>query len=226
MGDLAENLKSAKLAIDHVSRLKVRTNSRAEDSRRMTDEQWDALHQCLTDESVNSVRGQFKAYCKPLWPNQQTLPSDWVDRCVEQKPDAIKKLAELAEGKGCGNCNEQDAVAIVYLRDTLKVRPLDLMILNRYSGIDHTFVVIGRADVYEVPDHSKKLCNLFPSIDKDPTSWGPDAVVCDPWHDGGKAYPATEIQAKMFRGYVRVNNMNQPAPVRGAVQPASIWRIE
>ena len=60
-------------------------------------------------------------------------------------------------------------------------------------------------------------CRKSGSVDSDPTTWGPDAVVCDPWHDMGKVYPASEIQTRMFRGY---NN------VRGPLRPESIWRAE
>lgn len=142
-----------------------------------------------------------------------------LTRCIDgvrAQSNTLDRMADLARQNRCGNCTEQDAVAIQYLR-RFSVRPLDLMNLYPYSGVDHTFVVIGRlANSIDHPDASLPQCRPNGSVDSDPTTWGPDAVVCDPWHDSGKVYAATELQTKMFRGY---HNFS------GFLQPASIWRL-
>ena len=55
-------------------------------------------------------------------------------------------------------------MAFVYLYDK-GVRPLAWLCLS--EGGDHRFVVLG---------------NMSTQITK-PETWGPDAVVCDPWHE-------------------------------------------
>jgi hypothetical protein len=79
-------------------------------------------------------------------------------------PNWIRSKAVLAEATGCGNCEEQACLAFVYLRKQLKAAPLDLM-LYLPPG-DHVFVVIGRAKGTDAKDYR---------------TWGPNAVVCDPW---------------------------------------------
>jgi hypothetical protein len=54
-----------------------------------------------------------------------------------------------------------------------------------YSSGDHAFVVIGRAASSKAADYK---------------TWGPDAVVCDPW--GGVVCAASEIpKSRMYGGW-------------------------
>jgi hypothetical protein len=76
----------------------------------------------------------------------------------------MEKSAQGAELYGCGNCGEQSAVAFAYLRRQ-KTFPLDWMEVNDYQ---HAFVIIGRQ---RGSDASK------------PSTWGSEAVICDPWRD-------------------------------------------
>jgi hypothetical protein len=214
---LRENLMYGRLAVDFVRRLSLRTNSRLHDMQTMSNDEWRDVNKCMVDDpnhpyfDPNSVRSQFKTFCQ-----EKGLATD---TCLQQLPGAVEKMVQLAVTKKCGNCTEQSAVALWFLK-VLHVRPLDLMELNSYNAnVDHAFVVIGRiAAPHEVDDPFAKECRLIDgSIDKDTSTWGRDAVVCDPWHDRGKIYPATEIQTKVFRG-----NFN----FRGTVQPKSIVRID
>lgn len=81
--------------------------------------------------------------------------------------DPLKAMVDTwaywAGGYGCGNCGEHSAMAFVYLRDRLRVFPLDWMQINRW---EHGFVVIGRAGVTNPADSS---------------TWNGEAVVCDPY---------------------------------------------
>jgi hypothetical protein len=71
-------------------------------------------------------------------------------------------VAKAAKAYGAGNCGNQAAVALKFL-ESMNVYPLDMMMdpVN-----DHNFVVIGRR---------------AGSNSQDCRTWGPEAVICDPW---------------------------------------------
>lgn len=73
----------------------------------------------------------------------------------------------------CGNCFEQAVVAFIYLHDIKKLSKIDLVSV---IGGDHAFLVIGRAEGSNINDN---------------TTWGDDAVICDPW--GQCYYPAQDL---------------------------------
>jgi hypothetical protein len=104
----------------------------------------------------------------------------------------IKSVAAAASKAKCGNCAEQCAVAIVYLwghsSDSVDFMAFDPRFL------DHMFVVIGRA---RNSDESRI------------STWGADAVICNPWQPlvpgsypnssqaNRRAYPAREGMTRM-----------------------------
>lgn len=88
----------------------------------------------------------------------------------------LRELAEKAIRSRCGNCGEHAAIAFITCVDQ-KVEPLDYMECAG-PGDDHVFLVIGRR---EGSSDSRY----------DAATWGPDAVVCDPWMN--KAYPCSEM---------------------------------
>lgn len=92
----------------------------------------------------------------------------------------IRAVAAKAEHVGCGNCGENASLAFVYLLDR-GVKPLDLM---EGGPVDHAFVLVGSPAA---------------GVESDPKKWGGDAVVCDPWHYEGGAYPATEFRKRMYK---------------------------
>jgi hypothetical protein len=75
----------------------------------------------------------------------------------------ILHRATAARITGIGNCVEQASIAFVYLYQN-GVRPLDFMMFGA-NGWDHGWLVIGR-DANATEDLS---------------TWGADAVWCDPW---------------------------------------------
>jgi hypothetical protein len=100
----------------------------------------------------------------------QVTASDW--------PGILSQATTAAERLGCGNCGEQSAIAFKFL-ERLGIRPIEFC----FRTLDgHQFVVIGR----------KKTATA-----EDTSTWGPDAVVCDPW-DRMQAYPASQLQVKQF----------------------------
>ncbi len=88
-------------------------------------------------------------------------------------------IATLAREHGSGNCGEKSMTAAVLLADR-GLHPVEVMAL---ADSDHGFCVVGRDP------------NSDPA---DPTTWGPNAVVVDPWYN--ETYPATEMGAHMQNG--------------------------
>lgn len=172
------------------SRVRANNMGVAADPTKTTDAEWRKLSQCI-DGAPSSVRTQWREFCK----------RDGVEQCMIS--GGMQRLQQLAVKHGCGNCQEKAAVAFMFLTE-VGVHQLDYMELTTNNGIDHTFVAIGR---------------VRRGTDTDPKTWGPDAVVCDPWHDYGKVYPATDLEANMYRG---------PAQMRyiGTLQPRTIFRLE
>lgn len=147
--DVNWNLAQARMAVDNVRGQVVAGNWRDADSK--------------TKQCVKVLREEFEE-------------ESAVDMLLR-----IERLAKFARKHGCGNCGEQSAVAFMYLYQ-MKIRPLDRMSLGpkvKGNGVDHAFVVIGRAGT-----KTGKLTDW----DK----WGPKAVVCDPW---GAGYNGSEYGA-------------------------------
>lgn len=94
-------------------------------------------------------------------------------------PLIIRSTAAKAAELGCGNCGEQAAIAFEFLKSK-SVRPMDYMVFKEPG--DHAFVVIGRTGESPADDYK---------------SWGPEAVVCDPWD--GKAFVASDVPLKMLK---------------------------
>jgi hypothetical protein len=97
-----------------------------------------------------------------------------IDKDMSSIPEPTYKeyvdvMASWARQIGCGNCGPHSAVAFVYLRDNLKISPLDWIM---YNDFQHAFVIVGR-----LPDTSVT----------DFTTWNRDAAVCDPWRGPGEA---------------------------------------
>lgn len=84
----------------------------------------------------------------------------------------FRKWMRIARGKGIGNCSEKAAWAAVAAAGR-GLHPVEFFALQR---ADHAFCVVGR-------DPESRL--------DDPSTWGRDAVIIDPWLE--EIYPATEI---------------------------------
>ncbi|MBX3413942.1 MAG: hypothetical protein KF708_14725 [Pirellulales bacterium] len=100
----------------------------------------------------------------------QVTASDW--------PGILSQATTAAERLGCGNCGEQSAIAFKFL-ERMGIRPIEFC---QRSLDGHQFVMIGRSPKATVDNIS---------------TWGTDAVICDPW-DRMQAYPAAQIQVKQF----------------------------
>jgi hypothetical protein len=183
---LQYNFFMAFTAAKRASHLRSNNTGPAADPKITSEEKWLELTRCIDPRVPDSVR------------------SRWLESCSDLRSEAcVKSLAQLAQEKGCGNCQEKASVALMWLKGE-GVRPLDLMELVTHHNIDHVFVVIGRRRGSDADN---------------PWTWGPDAVVCDPWHDGGKAYYAANLQTSLYRGH-------GPTWFGGTLRPQSVFRIE
>lgn len=88
--------------------------------------------------------------------------------------DQLDESAFWARTLGCGNCGEYSALAFVYLRDVLKVRPLDWM---EYGNFTHAFVIVGR-DSGTAPTADDEAFEA-PAIGK----WNDSLVMCDAYYN-------------------------------------------
>jgi hypothetical protein len=120
----------------------------------------------------------------------QQRHADWPTESLAHR------LAREAEANGMGTPAEQAVVAFAYLM-RLGLRPLDYM---HNPGREHAFVVVGRTSPVQdgerghVEDDGGEgvLLTVKEQVHEiTPETWGPDAVVCDPWN--GVAYRKLEL---------------------------------
>ena len=112
--------------------------------------------------------------------------------------EQIRVAALWAEQSGCGNCGEQSAVAYQWLLRQ-GVAPVEYM--NFKPPKDHAFVVLGRQPGSDVAR---------------PATWGPAAVVCDPWTN--KSYLASQLHQEWPGG---IPKLVEPAPAPPATLTAA-----
>jgi hypothetical protein len=84
--------------------------------------------------------------------------------------ERFRQVANITVRTKAGNCNEQSIVAFMDLYD-LGIRPLAWVHLDNGR---HAFVVIGRS----------------PKSGSNPSKWGENCVVCDPWANEAYYLPA------------------------------------
>ncbi|MBI3928432.1 MAG: hypothetical protein HY319_23015 [Armatimonadetes bacterium] len=126
-----------------------------------------------------------------------------VDRILEQQVreeirqgeaprdagEVIRRYADAARRHRAGNCGEKSRVAFGYLQDV--------------QGFSNVVVISGRSRIHDqdgmpVP-HEFLALGLDPAADiARPESWGPNAVILDPWQDF--ALPVDEGM-KYIQGY-------------------------
>lgn len=113
----------------------------------------------------------------------------------------MRKVANQAASKGCGNCGEFAVTAFMRLYDK-SVRPIDWVSLQ---GADHSFVIIGRADG-DINDYD---------------TWGDAAAICDPWAQGFRSgdkhsgtYPGyrfEKVMGQLIGGFTGINLLHREA---------------
>jgi len=108
-----------------------------------------------------------------------------------------------------GNCGELAAMAFLYLEEN-RVLPLDYMTFGAPPpAYDHCWVVIGRANG---------------SQERDPSTWGEDAVWCDPWQmREGRAYGVQDLIKNKVTNLDAAYNLSSAELVQGGL-PRSLWR--
>ncbi len=112
-----------------------------------------------------SVAGQLRAMdalLKTRRGEDQTMEAKFVNPADGLR--VAQAVAENAERYGGGNCGEQSAVALIFLRRKA-VFPVDWV---QFKDKDHAFVIIGRSAA------GKYAPEDIPSL-----PWFADAVICD-----------------------------------------------
>jgi hypothetical protein len=111
---------------------------------------------------------------------------------VTDPKDTVAAQAEMARKFGTGNCEMQASLAFEFLK-SFKKFPVDIVYFQMFeknaqkpvkkllggtemARPDHVFVVIGRPKATDISNSD---------------TWGPDAVVCDPW--ARRAYRAQNL---------------------------------
>lgn len=147
-------------------------------------------------DAVTYTRGRLKAdnkFWDRFW-GDLSLPLDLKKNRARMvaaglfEKDTLKSVGErstAAQVAGCGNCQEHADTAFIYLHDH-HIVPIEMM---NFRGRDHAFDVIGRPADSDVSD---------------PSTWGQDAVVCDPWLE--KVYPPSDLKKYWAGGtpFVRI----------------------
>jgi hypothetical protein len=114
----------------------------------------------------------------------------------------LKACAWAAKQEGAGNCGELAAIAFMYLEDA-GVRPLDYMVFSNTPAYDHVWVVIGRAN------------------GSDPlrvSTWGAEAVWCDPWQmREGRVYSIEDLIKKKATNLDALFKLNSVELVDGGL---------
>lgn len=147
----------------------------------------------LAKKAVEHVRGKMTIGASnrgPIKSVRQTTCAPKVENLArwckgESMWQHFETLAKTASSNGCGNCGAQCAIALVYLVAELKSKaPVGFMDLWPVMKVDHQFLVIGAKGPIR---HIER-----------PATWGGDANVCDPWHDG-RIYLASSIERIMCK---------------------------
>lgn len=120
----------------------------------------------------------------------------------------LKACAWAAKQEGAGNCGELAAIAFIYLEDN-GVKPLDYMVFDNEPAYDHVWVVIGRVN----GSNPLKV-----------STWGPDAVWCDPWQmREGRVYSIDDLIKKKATNLDSLYKLSSVELVEGGL-PKVEWR--
>jgi hypothetical protein len=94
--------------------------------------------------------------------------------------ERIRVLANQTIQYGAGNCSDQACVAFIELYDA-GIRPLDIMYITK-GQYGHAFVVIGKIE----------------NGSEDPSTWGSETVVCDPWNNDAYYLPPEQANSLLL----------------------------
>lgn len=119
-------------------------------------------------------------------------------------PNNFKKAyleATTAKKTLLGNCYEMCCYCLFYLMDRIEEK-IDIYVIHK---ADHVFIVIGR-DINSDPD--------------DYTTWGKQAMVCDPW--SATIFPAAEMPQRLYGS----NGTGEKGPVSLIPFDPQIYKLE
>jgi hypothetical protein len=89
----------------------------------------------------------------------------------------VRARAKLAIEKKLGNCQEQSAVAFIYLLDHFGINCNGIAMVGT-ARYDHVFLVLG------VPLPRQEFATtISATLGKPPADWDASVVICDPWYN-------------------------------------------
>lgn len=165
MGTREENMASALEAIRFVkAKMKYGAKNKVKDIYRSRGNSISCL-----DEVRANIDRHYENTLKDLFEINQNAAGE----------REAEYTASAAAHFGCGNCNEQAALAFIYLRDK-GIFPLDWV--NKLND----FLIFG--------GHSFVIGREYGKLK--PAEWGQNAVICDP-HGAETAFPASDFEKYM-----------------------------
>ncbi len=139
----------------------------------------------------------------------------------------LRTNAGITRACGVGNCEALSEVTVRVLHDQFpEARPVDIMVTSNWLGVararyHHAFVVIGLSDGWDRLGLDPRNPELYAP---DLRNWGPDAVWCDPWQNGGVAFAVRDL----IQGGVRNLDVRLRLHTREDVEaacPRSVFRL-
>jgi|GEM_PF-1318641 len=135
----------------------------------------------------NTVAGRF-----------QQLDGDLMEVLNLEGAALVKAISAAVQRSRAGNCEDQANLAFDLLARR-GIRPLELIALVNSHGANYsaqvTGAISGKVETYQGPDHVFVLLNRQAGNLRDPNTWNPLAVVCDPW--AKRAYYACDLADEM-----------------------------
>src|SRR5262245_42358035 len=122
-------------------------------------------------EGINRLGKHKKSTDEIVAKSRDFACAEYKRRCMKSTLEEINLRAQVAQHCQCGNCTEQSAFAFDYLRS----RGERGMAWICFPSHNHMFTVLG----LDVPPAETEEFKIGSGP---PASWGPKAVVCDPWY--------------------------------------------
>lgn len=179
---LTENLKLGQEAMDYVKELNLLSNTKMEMNGQTSGEYYEDYQKSIENRMF-------------LDRTRKNLP---IDKFIE----TTKKSVPLLE---VGNCSEQAILAATYLKETKNIDNFALVaaieVLNPKAFVEKPLKY-----AFEATNHVFLVLDLDPDAKlDDPSTWGKNAVIVDPW--GDILAPATQIEKQEDAGLDKIKEL-------------------
>lgn len=177
---LSDNLKAAKAALKHIESLNLLSSNKLSD-------------RLASAGGIEKVIGTDQGKRTEKWgPAGSGLVKVRKQLRNDPKLKSLRNQVKFVKKNRYANCGELADIAFLYVYDNYpSIHPLDAMLFS-----NETEDAKGRP----LYDHAWLMIGLDPKFQsKDMKSWGADAVWCDPWQSGGKAFSISDFIAGKVR---------------------------